>query len=186
MVLRETCVPVSRCSKRVVAWPGSPRVQSAIRDRDQMSDNAEALASDKVSHLAADVAAARAFMSLSRGWWSGASSKRAWFWTLALGSMILINVGVNVGVNAWHGWFFNALEKKDGNTASMAILASDPRGIHIEPVIALSLLIDHINTYVSSLRFVHDGVKRISQVRTAPHLPFPKSLLQIYDRVHVV
>lgn len=88
-----------------------------------MSDKAEALASDKVSHLAADVAAARAFMSLSRGWWSGVSSKRAWFWTLALGSMILVNVGVNVGVNAWHGWFFNALEKKDGYTASMAMLA---------------------------------------------------------------
>lgn len=88
-----------------------------------MTDTAEARASDKVSHLAADAAAARAFMVLSRGWWSGASASQAWFWTLALGSMILINVGVNVGVNAWHGWFFNALEKKDAGTASMAMLA---------------------------------------------------------------
>ncbi|MGL4439885.1 MAG: ABC transporter ATP-binding protein/permease [Bosea sp. (in: a-proteobacteria)] len=88
-----------------------------------MNETADTKASDKISHLGADIEAARVFMSLSRGWWSGASARRAWFWTLALASMILINVGVNVGVNAWHGWFFNALEKKDSGTASMAMLA---------------------------------------------------------------
>jgi putative ATP-binding cassette transporter len=88
-----------------------------------MSDHAAAQASDKAGHLGADMEAARAFMGLSRGWWSGASARQAWFWTLTLASMILINVGVNVGVNAWHGWFFNALEKKDASAAGMAMLA---------------------------------------------------------------
>ena len=78
---------------------------------------------DRRSGLAHDLEAARSFMRLSRGWWSGAYAPRAWFWTLALGGMVLFNVGVNVGVNAWHGWFFNALEKKDASAAGVAMLA---------------------------------------------------------------
>lgn len=69
----------------------------------------------------ADIDAATAFGALSRGWWSGSTRRQAWFWTLLLAAFILINVGVNVGVNAWHGWFFNALERKDANTATAAI-----------------------------------------------------------------
>jgi vitamin B12/bleomycin/antimicrobial peptide transport system ATP-binding/permease protein len=73
--------------------------------------------------LSADLEAARSFMGLSRGWWSGSTASKAWFWTLALASMILVNVGVNVLMNGWHGWFFNALERKDGAAASMAMAA---------------------------------------------------------------
>jgi putative ATP-binding cassette transporter len=73
--------------------------------------------------LSADLEAARSFMGLSRGWWSGSTAPKAWFWTLALASMILVNVGVNVLMNGWHGWFFNALERKDGAAASMAMAA---------------------------------------------------------------
>lgn len=78
---------------------------------------------DARGDLSSDLDAARSFLGLSRGWWSGPSAPRAWFWTLSLGAMILVNVGVNVGVNAWHGWFFNALEKKDASTAGMAMAA---------------------------------------------------------------
>jgi putative ATP-binding cassette transporter len=73
--------------------------------------------------LSADLEAARSFIGLSRGWWSGSTAPKAWFWTLALASMILVNVGVNVLMNGWHGWFFNALERKDGAAASMAMAA---------------------------------------------------------------
>jgi vitamin B12/bleomycin/antimicrobial peptide transport system ATP-binding/permease protein len=73
--------------------------------------------------LSADLEAARSFIGLSRGWWSGSTAPNAWFWTLALASMILVNVGVNVLMNGWHGWFFNALERKDGAAASMAMAA---------------------------------------------------------------
>ncbi len=68
-----------------------------------------------------DIDAARSFMGLSRGWWSGSTGRMAWFWTLALALSILINVGVNVGMNAWNGWFFNALEQKNASTAGMAM-----------------------------------------------------------------
>ncbi len=69
----------------------------------------------------ADLEAARAFGRLSAGWWRGPTARRAWFWTLLLAAMILVNVGVNVGVNRWNGWFFDALEKKDARTAGLAI-----------------------------------------------------------------
>ena len=68
-----------------------------------------------------DIDAARSFMALSRGWWSGPTARIAWFWTLALAMAILINVAVNVGMNAWNGWFFNALEQKNAATAGMAM-----------------------------------------------------------------
>lgn len=100
------------------------RVRSASDpDETPMSDATSTLPHDKPTGMANDLQAARVFCSLSRGWWTGPTSRRAWFWTLALGTMILLNVGVNVGVNAWHGWFFNALEKRDSATAGMAILA---------------------------------------------------------------
>ncbi len=73
--------------------------------------------------LVGDLQAARAFLTLSRGWWRGQTAARAWFWTLALATMILANVAVQVGINNWHGWFFNALEKRDAATAGTAIAA---------------------------------------------------------------
>ncbi len=78
-------------------------------------------AKDSRAGMKGDIDAARAFMSLSNGWWRGATAKVAWFWTLALALSILVNVGVNVGMNAWNGWFFNALEQKNGGTAGMAM-----------------------------------------------------------------
>lgn len=88
-----------------------------------MSDATSTPHMDKPTGMANDLEAARTFFALSRGWWTGATARTAWFWTLSLAAMILINVGANVGVNAWHGWFFNALEKKDSSTAAMAIMA---------------------------------------------------------------
>ncbi|MCO4053257.1 MAG: ABC transporter ATP-binding protein/permease [Bosea sp.] len=73
--------------------------------------------------LAADLEAAASFLRLSHGWWRGRGAAQAWFWTLSLAAMVVVNVGVNVGVNAWHGWFFNALERKDAAVAGMAMVA---------------------------------------------------------------
>lgn len=86
-----------------------------------MSDPAASAPTEQPSGFASDLEAARSFMGLSRGWWTGGTSRQAWLWTLSLAAMILVNVGVNVGVNGWNGWFFNALERKDGASAGMAI-----------------------------------------------------------------
>jgi vitamin B12/bleomycin/antimicrobial peptide transport system ATP-binding/permease protein len=86
-----------------------------------MSEPAASPINARGSDLSGDIEAARAFMRLSGGWWRGPSARTAWLWTLSLAFAILLSVGVNVGMNAWNGWFFNALEKKDAAVAGMAM-----------------------------------------------------------------
>jgi putative ATP-binding cassette transporter len=73
--------------------------------------------------LRADIEAAEAFFILSKGWWRGVTRRQAWFWSLLLGGLVIANVGVNILVNRWHGWFFDAIEKKDAASATTAMAA---------------------------------------------------------------
>ncbi len=59
---------------------------------------------------------ARAFHALTRGWWGGQTRAQAWFLTFALAASLCVMMGVNVLANRWQGWFFDALEKRDGAT----------------------------------------------------------------------
>ncbi len=68
-----------------------------------------------------DLQVARRFALLTGGFWRGSSAWRAWFWSLTLACAIILNVFVNVTVNRWNGWFFDALEKKDGESALIAM-----------------------------------------------------------------
>lgn len=68
-----------------------------------------------------DIQVTRRFAALTGGFWRGPSAGRAWFWSLTLACAIVFNVFVNVTVNRWNGWFFDALEKKDGQSALIAM-----------------------------------------------------------------
>ncbi|KRE11951.1 hypothetical protein ASE63_19645 [Bosea sp. Root381] len=61
------------------------------------------------------------FARLTGGFWRGASARRAWFWSLLLASAIILSVFANVTVNRWNGWFFDALEKRDTESALTAM-----------------------------------------------------------------
>ncbi len=61
------------------------------------------------------------FAQFTGGFWRGATAGRAWFWSLSLASAIILSVFANVTVNRWNGWFFDALEKKDGESALIAM-----------------------------------------------------------------
>jgi putative ATP-binding cassette transporter len=61
------------------------------------------------------------FAHLTGGFWRGASAGRAWFWSLLLASAIILSVFANVTVNRWNGWFFDALEKRDSESALIAM-----------------------------------------------------------------
>jgi putative ATP-binding cassette transporter len=61
------------------------------------------------------------FAGLTGGFWRGGTAGRAWFWSLSLASAIILSVFANVTVNRWNGWFFDALEKKDGESALIAM-----------------------------------------------------------------
>lgn len=63
----------------------------------------------------------KSFARLTGGFWRGGTAGRAWFWSIALASAIILNVFANVTVNRWNGWFFDALEKKDGESALIAM-----------------------------------------------------------------
>ncbi|OYX02657.1 MAG: hypothetical protein B7Z14_02760 [Bosea sp. 32-68-6] len=61
------------------------------------------------------------FAGLTGGFWRGRSARRAWFWSLLLATAIILNVFANVTVNRWNGWFFDALEKRDSESALIAM-----------------------------------------------------------------
>ena len=61
------------------------------------------------------------FAHLTGGFWRDAGAGRAWFWSLLLASAIILSVFANVTINRWNGWFFDALEKKDSESALIAM-----------------------------------------------------------------
>ncbi|POR47398.1 putative ATP-binding cassette transporter [Bosea psychrotolerans] len=74
-----------------------------------------------VAGLPSDRQVAWRFAALTGGFWRGASARRAWFWSLLLAVAIILSVFANVTVNRWNGWFFDALEKKDSESALIAM-----------------------------------------------------------------
>jgi vitamin B12/bleomycin/antimicrobial peptide transport system ATP-binding/permease protein len=72
--------------------------------------------------LAYDRDAARAFGRFSSGWWQGTTARQAWFLTLSLATLIVLNIGINVAVNRWNREFFDALERRDAGTLGLAVL----------------------------------------------------------------
>ncbi|WP_186417671.1 SbmA/BacA-like family transporter [Bosea sp. CS1GBMeth4] len=64
---------------------------------------------------------ASSFARLTGDFWRGRTAGRAWFWSLSLAGAIILSVFANVTVNRWNGWFFDALEKKDGESALIAM-----------------------------------------------------------------
>jgi vitamin B12/bleomycin/antimicrobial peptide transport system ATP-binding/permease protein len=65
---------------------------------------------------------ARSFLVRALRYWAGPEKAAAWFWTLSALALVLANLAVNVGINRWNKWFFDALENKDGSTLLPLIL----------------------------------------------------------------
>lgn len=58
-------------------------------------------------------ASAWLFVKRSCGFWTGPGKHKAWFWTIGALALVFANLAVNVGINRWNKWFFDALEKRD-------------------------------------------------------------------------
>ncbi len=65
---------------------------------------------------------AAAFLKRSSVFWSGSERSTAWFWSLGALGLIFANLAVNVGINRWNKFFFDALEKKDGSALFSSIV----------------------------------------------------------------
>jgi vitamin B12/bleomycin/antimicrobial peptide transport system ATP-binding/permease protein len=56
---------------------------------------------------------ANLFLKRSLRFWAASDASGAWFWTAAALALIFANLAVNVGINRWNKWFFDALEAKN-------------------------------------------------------------------------
>lgn len=79
------------------------------------------------SHISASgtdqtTASAVRFVAAARGYWSGPTRRQAWLLTISVFAILLCNLAVNVGLNRWNRWFFDALERKDGTSLTTACL----------------------------------------------------------------
>jgi putative ATP-binding cassette transporter len=69
-----------------------------------------------------DPRVARAFARFTGGFWQGESAVRAWTLTTGLAAALLLSLAATVALNRWQRWFFDALERKDAETAAWAVL----------------------------------------------------------------
>ncbi len=65
---------------------------------------------------------ARLFLNRAVGFWTGPDRRNAWLWTAGALVLVFANLAVNVGINRWNKWFFDALERKDGTTLWTAVI----------------------------------------------------------------
>ena len=80
------------------------------------------VSSSDPSDIVYDRRVAMKFCRFAGGWWSGATARQAWFFSIALAALIIGNIGLNVAVNAWNRMFFDALEKREAGTLGTAVL----------------------------------------------------------------
>ncbi len=73
-------------------------------------------------NLALDRRVIGAYFRLSRGFWQGATARRAWTITLGLGLFLASSIGATLALNHWNRWFFDALAAKDAATIGKAVL----------------------------------------------------------------
>ena len=63
------------------------------------------------------------FARYTGGFWKGASARAAWLLTLGLAGCLVLKLLVDVAMNQWNRWFFDALEKRDAAAAGIAVIA---------------------------------------------------------------
>lgn len=68
-----------------------------------------------------DPRVAGAFVRFAGGFWRGETATRAWMLTIGLALCLTASTAVTVGLNRWQRWFFDALEKRDADTAFLAV-----------------------------------------------------------------
>jgi len=64
-----------------------------------------------------------AFGSFARGYWRGPTARIAGWLTFGLAACLVAKLIVDVGMNKWNRWFFDALERRDTGGAALAAFA---------------------------------------------------------------
>ena len=64
----------------------------------------------------------RKFFQLSRGFWRGQNARSAWMLTAGIATLVLANLLIQVGINQWNRFFFDALELKKLGSVQWGVL----------------------------------------------------------------
>jgi vitamin B12/bleomycin/antimicrobial peptide transport system ATP-binding/permease protein len=62
------------------------------------------------------------FLRRAVGFWTGLHRSSAWLWTAGAILLIFANLAVNVGINRWNKWFFDALEGRNAGAVAPLFL----------------------------------------------------------------
>lgn len=97
--------------------------KSGVRLGSQMSEPASQGSVAASPPPGFDRAVAMRFARMTGGFWSGPSARMAWLLTFGLASCLVGKLIVDVGLNTWNRWFFDALERRDSASALWAVVA---------------------------------------------------------------
>lgn len=62
------------------------------------------------------------FLRFCLGFWTGGSGRQAWRFAAAILALLGLNLLVSIGLNSWHRWFFDMLERRDAASLPAALL----------------------------------------------------------------
>ena len=64
---------------------------------------------------------ARAYLRLARRFWTGRDRRTAWGLTIGVVAFVVASLVVQVGINRWNGYFFDALQNKDAHRVTLGV-----------------------------------------------------------------
>jgi putative ATP-binding cassette transporter len=64
---------------------------------------------------------AKAYFRIARGFWTGATRRRAWFLTVGVLGFVVANLLAALGINRWNRFFFDAIEHKDVGSVLLGV-----------------------------------------------------------------
>ncbi|MDO9443606.1 MAG: ABC transporter ATP-binding protein/permease [Beijerinckiaceae bacterium] len=93
--------------------PVNPSQEGGIAGTTPLADASSAI----------DRATVARFNRFTTGFWQGPANRIAWWLTFGLAGFLILKLCVDVALNRWNRWFFDALERHDAASAGFAALA---------------------------------------------------------------
>ena len=118
----------------------------------------------------------QSIVQLSKSFWTGPKRKLAWLLTIGAFTLALVDVGMQVALNAWNKGFYDAIEKKslDGLTTSallfLGLIVASTANVVLSQLSRLLLQIhwrEHLTTSTIKLWLENQAYYRLNVLRGA-------------------
>jgi len=77
--------------------------------------------SSRLRHEPEKVGSASGFLHFAGGYWVRPPARGAWTLATTIAALLALNLAVSIGLNSWHRWFFDMLERRDAGKLPIAI-----------------------------------------------------------------